>query len=332
MKKNATVKDVARTAGVSTATVSRVLNGDNRVKGETVDLVNRTIEELGYRMNRVAQSLKTSRSLTVGVIAPEFSNEFFMNIVTGIEAELNSTGYSVILCSSRESTAEEARQIELLKDRGVDGIILIPESDRGDHLRTTDPLPLVLVDRTVDDPAYDAVLADTYCGTFEAVNLALDEGAERIGFIGGDIHLSTARERYEGYKDALTARNLVPREQDILFGDYHEESGYRLMRELMEQTDFPRYVFISNYFMHLGAARYLLENTALYEGLHILSFDDMPLASFFPYSSVIVAQPMVEMGRRAAQLLLKRIGGDRKDFPLTVKLHTSLRAVSPGNP
>jgi LacI family transcriptional regulator len=327
-ERKATVKDVAEKAGVSTATVSRVLNGDARVKPDTVLLVNRTIEELGYRMNRVARSLKTSRTHTIGVIAPEFRNEFFMNIVTGIEEELKKKGYSVILCSSRERREEETELIGMLRDKGVDGIILIPGSSEGEHLNSVLPLPLVLVDRTVDGYPCDAVVGDNYRGAYNAVGMALGEGARRIGFIGGDMNLSTARERFGGYGAALREKGLTARNGDILFGDYHEESGYRLMGELMGREDPPDYVFIANYFMHLGAARYLLEQKSPFPGLHILSFDDMPLASFFPYSSIIVAQPMEEMGRRAAELLLTRVEkkSEEKDHRV-IRLETTLRKV-----
>jgi len=327
-ERKATVKDVAERAGVSTATVSRVLNGDARVKPDTVFLVNRTIEELNYRMNRVARSLKTSRTHTIGVIAPEFRNEFFMNIVTGVEEKLKKRGYSVILCSSRERREEETELIGMLRDKGVDGIILIPGSSEGEHLKSARPLPLVLVDRTVDGFPCDAVVGDNYRGAFNAADMALNEGARRIGFIGGDMKLSTARERFEGYEVALKNHGLTPREEDILFGDYHEESGYLLMKELMGRSDPPDYVFIANYFMHLGAARYLLEQKSPFPGLHILSFDDMPLASFFPYSSIIVAQPMEEMGRRAAELLLSRIeSGPGEREHRVIRLDTSLRKV-----
>jgi LacI family transcriptional regulator len=344
-KKNATVKDVAQKAGVSTATVSRVLNGDKKVKPETAQLVKETITQLGYRMNRVARSLKTNKTHTIGIIAPEFSNEFFMNLVSGIEDEIKKEGYSVILCSSRENRDEEEAQLALLIEKNVDGIIIIPGSSRGSHFESAAPTPLVLVDRLTSDYPCDAVLADNFTGAFEAVYSVVQKGTRRVGFIGGDRQLSTARERYDGYAAALAKGDLPLRQGDILFGDYHSSSGYNLMKKLMESTEPPRYIFISNYFMHLGAAQYLLERTAdrhqngrertdrerngrerqALKDLHIISFDDMPLASFFPYSSLIVAQPMVEMGHRAARLLLERIGGNREGFPRVIRLATSQR-------
>ncbi len=321
-----TVKDVARHAGVSTATVSRVINGDSKVKEETARRVRQSIKILGYRMNQVARSLKTNRTHTIGIIAPEFSNDFFMNIVTGVEKELKLHGYSVILCSSSEDTAKEKEQLQLLNEKNVDGAIIIPGSSLGSHFSLFQDKPIVLVDRTVDDFEADAVLSDNFRGTYDAVQYSINKGAERIGFLGGDMDLTSARERYEGYLAALKDNGLEPDESIILFGDYHTQSGFLLMKSLMEHSNPPEHIFIANYFMHLGAARYLLESPGGSEGLHILSFDDLPLASFFPYSSIIVAQPMEEIGRKAADILIQRIQG-LEDAPRIIRLPTTMRIV-----
>ncbi len=321
-----TVKDVALHAGVSTATVSRVLNGDPKVKADTAESVRDSIRKLGYRMNQVARSLKTNKTHTIGIIAPEFSNDFFMNIVTGIERELKKHGYSVILCSSSEDTSKEKEQIELLNEKNVDGAIIIPGSSRGEHFSVFEGKPIVLVDRVVDDFDTDAVLSDNYKGTYEAVQYSISKGADRIGFLGGDMNLTSAKERYKGYMKALEDNSLTPDESIVLFGDYHSRSGYVLMRTLMEHANPPQHIFISNYFMHLGAARYLLESGIDAKGLHILSFDDLPLAAFFPYSSIIVAQPMEEIGQKAADILMQRIKG-LKDKPRILRLPTKMRIV-----
>jgi len=323
-----TVKDVAGRAGVSTATVSRVLNGDPRVRPATAARVRKAIDELGYRMNQVARSLKTNRTNTIGIIAPEFCNDFFMSIVTGIEDELKQYDYSVILCSSREDLSEEKDRLRLLNEKNVDGAIIIPGSSAGSHFALFENKPIVLVDRLVKDFETDAVLSDNFRGSYDAVRLSIRKGARRIGFLGGDMDLTSARERYEGFRSAMKDSGLETDESAILFGDYHSESGYQLMKTLMERPAPPDHIFISNYFMHIGAARYLLERGSAggrsVTGLHILSFDDMPLAAFFPYSSIIVAQPMEEMGHRAADMLIQRIRG-LKEPPRTVRMATTMR-------
>ncbi|MBF9014460.1 MULTISPECIES: LacI family DNA-binding transcriptional regulator [unclassified Oceanispirochaeta] len=325
-KKNLTVKEVAAKAGVSTATISRVLNGDPKVRPATAEKVKKVIKQSGYRMNQTARSLKTRRTHTIGIVAPEFKNEFFMSIVTGIEDMLKNEGYSVVLCSSQESIDEEKDRLKLLKEKNVDGTIIIPGSSEGEHFNLMGETPVVLVDRLVQGFSSDAVLSDNFQGSYEAVKSAASKGARRIGFLGGDMELTSAKERYEGFNKACQDFSIQADEDLILFGNYHEDSGYKLMKQLMEHTSPPDYIFISNYFMHLGAARYLLEAGHDFPGLHILSFDDLPLASFFPCISIIVAQPMEEIGRKAAELLLGRIRGDMSEHK-TIRLETKMRML-----
>lgn len=325
-KKNLTVKEVAAKAGVSTATISRVLNGDPKVRPDTAEKVRKVIKQSGYRMNQTARSLKTRRTHTIGIVAPEFKNDFFMSIVTGIEETLKNEGYSVVLCSSQESTEEEKERLKLLKEKNVDGTIIIPGSKDGKHFSLMGETPVVLVDRLVQDFSSDAVLSDNFQGSYDAVKSAAAKGAKRIGFLGGDRELTSAKERYEGFEKACMDLKIQIDKDLILFGDYHESSGHKLMKQLMESSNPPDYIFISNYFMHLGAARYLLEAGRDFPGLHILSFDDLPLASFFPCISIIVAQPMEEIGRKAAELLLGRIRGDRSEYK-TIRLETSMRLL-----
>ncbi|MDC7242316.1 MAG: LacI family DNA-binding transcriptional regulator [Spirochaetales bacterium] len=326
-KKDITVKEVARRAGVSTATISRVLNGDSKVRPETAARVKEVIKECGYRVNRTARSLKTRKTYTVGIVAPEFKNDFFMSIVTGVEETLKNHGYSVILCSSHESREEEKNRLRLLKEKNVDGAIIIPGSSRGEHFSLMEDTPVVLVDRLVEGFTSDAVLSDNFQGSYDAVRQAVDMGARAIGFLGGDKDLTSARERFEGYAQACRDLGVAFNEETVLFGDYHEDSGYRLMKQLMESDGAPDYVFISNYFMHVGAARYLLESGRDFPGLHVLSFDDLPLAAFFPCISLIIAQPMEEIGRKAADLLLKRIDGSTEKRQ-TFRLPTSMRILN----
>ncbi|QEN09723.1 LacI family transcriptional regulator [Oceanispirochaeta crateris] len=319
-----TVRDVAAKAGVSTATVSRVLNGDPKVRPDTAERVQKAVSLLGYRMNQVARSLKTKRTHTIGIIAPEFKNDFFMSIVTGIEDTLKQIGYSVVLCSSRENRKEEAERLQLLKEKNTEGVIIIPGSNKGEHFNIMKGTPVVLVDRLVEGFESDAVLSDNFQGSYDAVQYSLKNGATHIGFIGGKRTLTSAKERYGGYKKALQDNHRKSEPEIILFGDYHEDSGYQLMKTLMERETPPDHVFISNYFMHLGAARYLLQSD--HKGLHILSFDDLPLAAFFPYASIIVAQPMERIGREAAKLLIQRINGSRADTKI-IRLPTSMRIL-----
>lgn len=322
-----TVKDVARVAGVSASTVSRVVNGDCRISALTRDKVLVCMKELGYQVNNIARSLKTNKTLTVGLISPELSNDVFMGIAKGAEDEFRKHGYNIIICNSNENIEEEKDRMNLLSQKCVDGIIIIPASAEGGHYSQigTAGLPVVLVDRLVEHFEADAVLVDNINGSYSAVEYLINNRHRRIGFIGGDIRLTSAGERFEGYRRALTDYCIPLEESIVQFGDYHVESGYRIMGELMEAFEPPEYVFISNYYMHIGAMKYLLERRGLLKKkVSIAAFDDLEFSGILGLSSVRVAQPMLEIGSRAAQILLSRINGEQMPFPQIVRLKTRL--------
>lgn len=323
----ATVKDVAKLAGVSTATVSRVINNDPRISEKTRKKVLKCIDKLGYRINNIARSLKTNRTYSIGFICPELANNFFMSVAKGVEDELRKQGYSVMVCNSNESVEEEKERFKLLAEKCVDGMIVIPASNEGMHfnLFKESQIPVVLVDRLVDGFSADAVLVDNINGCYSAVEHLINKGYRRIGFIGGDMRLTSAKERYEGYSRALGDYHIPLESGIIKFGDFHAQSGYEMMKELMESGNPPEYIFISNYFMHIGATKYLMEQQReIKNKVSIASFDDMELTSILGFCDVIVDQPISEIGYKAAELLMERINGGDSVFPQIVRLKTNL--------
>ena len=322
-----TIKDVAKRAGVSTATVSRVINGDPRISSKTKEKVLISIRELDYKINNIARSLKTNKTHTIGFICPELANTFFMTVAKGVEDELRKYGYSVIVCNSNESVEEEKERITLLLEKCVDGVIIIPASHSGSHFKdlTEQGIPVVLADRLVEDFSSDAVLVDNINGSYAVIEHLINSGYRRIGYIGGDIRLTSAKERDEGYKRALRDY-LIPIDDNIIkYGDYHKQSGYDKMRELMEEKDPPEIVFISNYYMHVGATKFLIEQKeANRRNVAIASFDDMELASLLEFCKVLVSQPMLEIGNKAASMLIQRINDSKDHEPQIIRLKTQL--------
>ena len=322
-----TVKDVARAAGVSTATVSRVVNDDSRISPVTREKVLGYIGKLDYKINNVARSLKTNRTHTIGFISPEITNDFFMGIAKGVEDEFRKYGYSIIICNSNESKEEEKDRIRLLCEKCVDGVIIIPATGDGSHYRQLADmkLPVVLADRIVANFETDAVLVDNINGSYSVMEYLIGKGQRRIGFIGGDLSITPAAERFEGYRRAL-ADYCVPLENGIVkFGDFHVKGGYQLMKEIMQMEDPPAYVFIANYYMHAGATKYLMEHKdTLNRQVSIAGFDDMELSSIFGFCKIRVAQPMFEIGSKAAQLLLSRINKEADASPRIIRLKTGL--------
>jgi LacI family transcriptional regulator len=322
-----TIKDVAKLAGVSTATVSRVINNDSRISEETRERVLECLKKLDYKVNSIARSLKTNRSYTVGFICPELPNTFFMTVAKGVEDELKKHGYSLIICNSNESIEEEKKRIDLLCEKCVDGVIIIPATNEGDHynLLKNSNIPVVLTDRLVENFVSDAVLVDNINGTYAAIEYLISQGHRRIGYIGGDVRYTPAKERDDGYRRALQDYCIPIEEQIMKYGDFHVQSGYEKMKELMEGQDPPTHIFITNYFMHVGATKYLIEHKNSIEiDISIASFDDMELASILGYGGILISQPMMEIGSRAAQILLDRINNEDLYFPQIVRLKAEL--------
>lgn len=322
-----TLKDVAKLTGFSASTVSRVLSGNPRISEQTRRLVLRGVGKTGYRMNDVARSLKTRKTHTVGMIVPQLGDEFFMKVARGVEEELNRNGFHLLICNSHESAAQERQRIDLLIQKRVDGLVLIPSTGSGSHLRVINRagIPCVLVDRLVRGFKADMVVVDNKRGACEAVKRLVAGGDNRIGFIGADLSISTARDRYLGYLDALRESGIAPEEGIVRFGDFHIESGYALMRELMEGDDPPESLFIANCYMYLGAARYLLESGLIGKRrFSIAHFDELSSTPVIQLAKIAVAQPAPEIGSEAVRLLLSRIHGAKPRATRTVELKTRL--------
>ncbi len=306
-----TAKDVARLANVSPSTVSRVINDDKRISKETRKKVLRYIKKLDYKVNNVARSLKINKTYTIGFIAPEISEGFFMRVAKGAEDYLSRFGYSLIICNANDSAAIESDKIKLLYEKQVDGVIVIPSENcgKGFEILRKNRIPIVLADRFVDDFKADTVLIDNINGTYSAIEYMVKEkGADRIGFIGGTNELSNARERFKGYCRAMEDYNKPIDKSLLKFGDFHIESGYKLTKELLEMENPPEHLFISNYYMHVGATQYLIEmNKKNNHKIEVASFDDMQLTSLLGFACITVAQPIIEIGETAAQMLLDRI-------------------------
>ena len=311
-----TIKDVAVTAGVSTATVSRVLAPESSmpVAEKTRSRVMAAAEELGYRLNYAARSLKRQETMTIGVIFPELANDFFMDVAEGVERELHSRGYTMLLSSSRNSVEEEKKRISMLADRMVDGILIIPAGSQGDHLQSLSDqgMPMVLVDRIVEGTELDAVTSDNEDGTFHLTKALLADGFRHLAFVGGEITLSSARERLSGYTKALAEAGIKPEPSLICLGGMEVEDGYRQMESLMKRQNPPEAMVAVNLLIHLGMERYLLDMSSA-PPVVIAGFDESRYTPFLPACRYIASQDAVGMGRRAGKRIIEKIR-EKKDL------------------
>lgn len=309
-----TVKLVARKAGVSVATVSRVLNDrtNHLVREETRQKVLRIIEELGYRPNPIARSLKTHSSRTIGIIAPELTNDFFMELAEVIEQELQHRGYSLLIASSSNDSDIEAQRLSLFAERRVDGIILIPAGKKTEHLRNfvVNGPPLILVDRYVEDLILEGVISDNITGAWELTRRLIQRGCKHIAFVGGNMDLSPARDRFMGFQKALKEGGISQDHRLYRLGGMEIQDGYNRITELRQEGIFFDGIFAVNLLVHVGIQRQLLDFPLL-EPVPIVAFDESPYIPFFPHCIATAHQNVQEIAKTAVQRLLQQIEGEK---------------------
>jgi len=306
-----TIRDVAAVAGVSTATVSRVLAPENSrpVAEKTRNRVIAAASKLDYRMNYTARSLKRQSTMTIAVVFPELANDFFMDVAEGIEKELLAEGYTMLLSSSLNSVEEEKKRISMLTERMVDGMVIIPAGSQGEHLQSLSDhgMPIVLVDRIVEGTKLDGVTSDNEEGTFRLTKALLSDGFKRIAFVGGEITLSAARERLSGYARALAEAGIKPEPSWICLGGMEVEDGYRWMENLLNKPDPLEAMVAVNLLVHLGMERCLLDMNGLKPSVVIAGFDESRYTPFLPACRYIASQDAAGIGKKAGQRIIEKI-------------------------
>lgn len=328
-----TIKEVAQLAEVSIATVSRVLNHHASVTADTEQRVREAMLELGYNRNEVARSLKVRHTRTIGIIAPELSNTFFMEVVETMDCILTPHGYTMIICSSNDSVQEEQRKLQVLIERNVDALVVIPASDEGGHFLTKAlaGIPLVLVDRKIPALHVDTVLTDNRYGVRQLVAALVHEGFSRIGFIGGDMHIPTASERFHGFIEALKEHHLQPEKEFVLMdGAMNQYSGRALMEEALSRPNHPDAFLLANDSLHLGATTYVMEAVSpeVKAKLVFASFDYLHYAPLLRFCHYAAAQPMEKIGKAVAALLLKRLEHNWSSYPEEVVLRPEIKVMA----
>jgi LacI family transcriptional regulator len=323
----ASIYDVARESAVSVFTVSEVVNKKSHVSKKLRDRVEETIRKLNYRPNLIARSLAKQRTHTIGMIVPDIANPFFPMVVRGAEDAAQKHGYNLLLCNSDDSLEKEERAIELLLSKRVDGILLTKAADdfRAPlrQMIKEVKVPFVLVMRTYAKLTADAVITDDYQGAYDAVSHLARSGRQRIGLISGPLKVSNAVARWQGFHDSLKAMGLPFDKELIVEGDYRIESGYRAGHALLSHR--PDGIYVANHLMTVGLLKAAEEiGMRCPEDFGLVSFDDYPWLGIFRPRLTTVELPKHQLGSEAAELLIKRISGDRSKAVLR-KLQPELR-------
>jgi LacI family transcriptional regulator len=318
-----TMSDVARAAGVSLKTVSRVVNREPGVRPETSERVRVAIETLGFRRNEAARALRQGRvSRTLGLVIEDMANPFYFGIMRGVEEAARTLGLLVIAASSDESGERERELTLALCERRVDGLILVPAADDHSYLLPEMRLGvrIVFLDRPPQGIEADTVLVDNVGGAEAATSHVLAQGHRRVAMVGDTPTLFTAVQRLEGYRTALGRHGVPYDERLVRLGRHDVVAAERAAEELLALPDPPTAIFAGNNRSTIGVLRASARDG---RRIALVGFDDFELAELLPVPVTVVAADSVELGRQAAQLLLERLAG-RDGGPATVVVPTTL--------
>ncbi len=306
------IQDVAKQAGVSISTVSRVLNGTAKVNDEVKKRVEACILALAYQPNQAARSLRTNRSKIIGLLISDIQNPFFMQLIQGVEEEALRHEYSLILCNSNENAQREQQYLDVLYSERVAGAIIVPTRERlGDTILNKfreRHIPIVAVDRRVKDKDVDAVLVDNVRGAREAIAHLISNGYSRIGAITGPLNVTTGRDRLEGYRQALREAG-IPHDPSLeRSGTFDAATGRKLTAELLKLQPAIDALFIGNNLLTLGALDALhTHNLQVPKDIGLVGYDETYWSSLGSLSLTTVMQPAYELGCAAALRLFQHL-------------------------
>ncbi|TCC54834.1 LacI family transcriptional regulator [Kribbella pittospori] len=320
-----TISDVAARAGVSTATVSRALNGKATVDPDLAARVRTAATELGYQPNGPARALRRQEAAVVALIISDVENPFFTALARGVEDVAHEVGYSVVLCNSDENADKENRYIDIAIQERVAGVILSPSGTATSVAKLANRgTAYVAVDRPLPEQDSDAVLVDTRQAAKQATAHLIAQGYERIGCITGPAGVRTADDRLAGYRDGLKAAKRRSTTRLVRRSEYKAAGAHRAALELLSQAEPPDALLIANSAMAVGVLQALQER-GIRAGREVglVAFDDAPWAELVDPPLSVVAQPAYEIGTVAARLLLARIA-DNSRPPTTTTLGARL--------
>lgn len=318
--KKYTIKDIALEAGVSIATVSKVLNNkDKNISDNTRNRILDIVKKNNYIPNRVASSLVTKNTKTLGLIIPDITNPFFPEIVRGAEDIANLKGYNLILCNTDNSIEREKKAIEMLTEKMVDGIILdCSESSTyyKSFFRTDTPVILVDSDSKITgENIVGKITIDNYKGAYEGVTYLINKGYRNIAMLSGQTNRSTGLHRLEGYKDALTDNFIHLTDDYIVEGTFDTDSGKVGVQKLLERNIPIEAIFCGNDMIAIGAMKKLKEfGYKIPEEIAVMGFDGIHFGSLYEPSLTTIKQPYYDMGYKAGEILINIVKNKNREF------------------
>lgn len=316
----ATIKDVARMAGVSMSTVSKYMNGGN-VREENVESIRKAIETLDYRVNPFARSLKTQRSRSIGILLPDITAPFFGAVVTAMDKTLRENGYHSLISCYSANHGMERDNLNYLISNGIDGLIYIPEDLSAEEyyeLTANCNVPMVQMDRMIQGVDADAVLVDNADATYNATAELIRRGHRKIAMMTGPKSVFTAKERQVGYLRALSDHGILFDDDLFISSDNTFATGYHGFEQLWELSERPTAVVSTNYDITIGLVTAVREKgLRIPEDIDIVGFDCVEVCTMMKPPLPVIHQPEALIGQTAAQYLIQRLDGYTGEARLT---------------
>jgi len=306
-----TLHDIAQLAGVSTATVSHVINGTRFVSQALQDKVLAAMKELDYQPKAPSQQIKPSLPQTIAVVVPDNSQAFFAELIRYIEQDCFQCGYNMILCNTLYDNERKFSCAQMLIAKHIDGVILlsIDESNQILDAFLQHAIPVVVVDRSVMQRDVDSIYVDNVKGGLEATKYLINLGFDKIGCLSGPSYIESSCQRVTGYLQALREAQIPLREDYIFVGDFTYQGGATAIESFFSLDVKPEALFVANDMMALGAMKKLQDNGyAVPQDISIIGFDDIQLATYVAPQLTTISQPLAQLAHSAAKILLHKIG------------------------
>jgi len=318
-----TIKDVAREAGVSVSTVSRVLNNSKPVSDEIRVRVLAAVEKLNFQPNSLARSLVLKKTRLIGVLVPDIANPFFPVAIAGIEEIAGMYGYHILLFNTFGEIEKELQYLNIMKEKQVDGIIKMSTqvTEKHEEYFSNASIPMVVTSKCTDREDVPCVVIDDVKAAYDATQYLISLGHRRIGIISGPLDDSTGRDRFLGYQQAMLEHRLNLDFNLLKQGNFKVESGRRAMLEILQTVSpehLPTAIFCANDEMAIGAIGAILDQgLKVPEDISVMGFDDIFIAPVFRPALTTVKQPIYDIGAVATRTLVKLIEGEKIEQPTT---------------
>lgn len=322
------IREIAKLAGVSSATISRVLNNSENVNEKTREKVLDIIKKHKFVPNAIARSLSMNDSFSIAVIIPDIENEFFAKVISGISEVSDEYKYNLILFGSNENIDKEHEFLKIVESHRIKGLIITPVSENDEITKEAllklkeKGVNVVLLDRSVKGISLDGVFVDNEAGAYEAVSELIRCGHKKIAIIRGPESSRPGKDRYKGYKKALAEHGIELIREYIKEGDFKVHKAYKSMKELMSLKNPPTAIFTSNNLTTLGCIKYTTENKmTLGKDIAIIGFDDIDTLKMIDYKISVVNRDEVEQGKEAMKMLYNLMNKEENsESPLQIIL------------